>query len=378
MRPLFVKFAGRIIGKHAVAWYDEDPLGTVITSYFNTGDICVSDSTLRLVNYNQGKALNIDQPVEANVVRTLRERCDYILLRGSNYLHEEMDWGYFGDWLEALDLPVLCIGVGAQAAHRRDIKLPAASQRVWKAIAERAASIGVRGSFSADVLHLNGIHNVEIVGCPSIFRGLNPTLTLRHQPAGPKRVTFSVRREVGFNYALDPEGFVATQKRIIAKLAMVSDLYLSCHGEPEEKAFFYRSPQLLQQAAAKLTAEGWFDDVSGPTLRDLYERRLYYVSSPSDGDFYATQFDAAVGYRVHAILPTVALGTPGVLFAYDTRSQELAETFDLPIYTPSEFEKLTLTDAFEASRFSTFEEKFGERYAHMKSVIEANGVPTRM
>jgi Polysaccharide pyruvyl transferase len=377
LRPVLVKYAGRRISKHSAAWFD-DPLETVLDSYFNTGDICVYDSTLRLINYAQGDDLNIDNPVDAVEVARLRDRCDFVLLRGSNYIHEQMDWTHFGDWVEALDLPVLCIGVGAQAEQERKIQLPPEGRRVWKAIADRAVEIGVRGSFSAETLHYNGIHNVKIVGCPSMFRGLDRDMKLRHRTGGPKLVTFSVRREVDASYSSDPELFATTQKRLIAKLALVADLYLSCHGEPEEKAFFYKAPENMARATVKLVKDGWFDEVTGTLLRRLYENRLYYVASPSDYDFYVKQFDAAIGYRVHAVLPALAQGVPGALFAYDTRSRELAECFDLPIYEPASFDKMSLSEALAPSRFERFQKSFPARYDSMKAFIEASGVTTRM
>jgi hypothetical protein len=377
LRPVIVKHSGRRLNKHSVAWYDE-PLSTIIDGYFNTGDICVYDSTLRLIDYENGATLNIENPLNQEELARLKESCDFVILRGSNYIHEQMDWGHFGDWIEALNMPVLCIGVGAQAESDRKIQLPVPNRRIWKAIAERTAEIGVRGAFSAETLHYNGIHNVKIVGCPSVFRGLDREMKLRHPAEGPKRVTFSVRREVDSMYSADPAEFVATQKRIIAKLALVSDIYLSCHGEPEEKAFFYKAPKHLELAAAKLSAAGWFDEITGAMLKRLYESRLYYVASPGDYDFYVKEFDAAIGYRVHAVLPAVAQGVPGALFAYDSRSRELAETFDLPIFSPNEFEKLTLADALAPSRFDRFQNLFTERYDRMKAFIEGNGVSTRM
>jgi hypothetical protein len=179
-------------------------------------------------------------------------------------------------------------------------------------------------------------------------------------------------------YAVDPAAFQATQKRLIAKLDLGTDLFLSCHGEPEEKAFFFKAPRHMEEATAKLVAEGWFDETTGRVLRDLYERRLYYVGAPDDYDLYARQFDAALGYRVHAVLPAVAVGVPGVLFSYDTRSRELAEAFDLPIYTPEEFERQTLREAFAPWRFERFQSLFAERYDRMKAFIEKNGVKSRM
>ncbi|WP_193227558.1 polysaccharide pyruvyl transferase family protein [Aureimonas psammosilenae] len=377
MRAALVKYSGRRLNKHEAVWFDM-PFRSTLETYYNTGDICVYDSTLRIVDYEDGHILNIDEPVTEEAVKRFKATCDFVLLRGSNYIHEHMDWGHFLEWIEALDLPVLCIGVGAQAEQERPIVLPQENRRVWQAIADRSPAIGVRGAFSAETLHRNGIHNIEIVGCPSMFRGLERELKLTHAANGPKRVTFSLRREVDSNYAVDPARFALTQKRIIAKLALVSDLYLSCHGEPEEKAFFFKAPKHMEAAAAKLVAEGWFDETTGRTLRDLYESRLYYVGAPGDYDVYAPQFDAALGYRVHAVLPAVAVGVPGVLFSYDTRSKELAETFDLPIYTPEEFERQTLADAFAPSRFNRFQSLFTERYDRMKAFIEKNGVKTRM
>ncbi|KQQ80813.1 polysaccharide pyruvyl transferase family protein [Aureimonas sp. Leaf324] len=376
MRAALVKYSGRRLNNHEAVWFDV-PFRNTLEDYYNTGDICVYDSTLRLVDYTEGHSLNIDEPVTEEGVRRIKERCDFILLRGSNYIHEAMDWGHFPQWLEALDLPVLCIGVGAQAETERPVVLPPEGRRLWQMIAERA-TIGVRGAFSAETLHRNGIHNLEIIGCPSLFRARDRAMALRHREDGPKRVTFSLRREVGSTYAVDPAEFQATQKRIIAKLDLAADLYLSCHGEPEEKAFFFRAPLHKDRATAKLVAEGWFDEVTGARLKALYEQRLYYVGAPGDYDVYAPQFDAALGYRVHAVLPAVAMGVPGVLFSYDTRSRELAETFDLPIYTPGEFERQTLADALAPARFARFSQLFPERYDRMKAFIEKNGVKTRM
>ena len=378
MHLTHVKYTGNRISLDTINWY-ERTLENIISTYFNTGDLCVYESTIRLVRAGTTDYyLNIEEPVDPIVVERLRNAKSTILLRGSNYLHEEMNWGHFDEWLTALNLPVVVCGVGAQAQVEKSIVLSPQGQRVWKLIGDHCHSIGVRGAFSADTLHRNGVHNVEVVGCPSIFRARNRDLKLRHVEGGPKRLTFSVRREVDANYSLDPVQFVEIQKKIIARLDLVSDLYLSCHGEPEEKAFYYRAPQLKDEAVATLTAQGWFDHVSGETLKRLYENKLYYFARPSDYDFYAPQFDAAAGYRVHAILPALAVGVPSVLLDYDTRSRELAETFDLPIYAPEDFMNMRLREAFDPSRFQLFSQRFSERYDRMKRFLEKNGVATRM
>lgn len=373
-----VKYCGRMTQHGGVVWFDE-PFDRILNEYFNTGDICVYDSTLKLAHPGgRTTDLNIEAPVDMDIVRRLKETCKTIVLRGSNYIHEEMQWGNFYDWIEALDLPVLCAGVGAQAADKKEVILPPDNQRVWAAIAARSPSIGVRGAFTAETLHRNGIHNVEVVGCPTLFRACNRDLVLNHKATGPDRVSFSIRREVGPMYSPDPGLFQLKQKEVIAKLSRTTDLYLSCHGEPEEKAFFFRAPLKMQWATQKLTAENWFDPIYGEMLKRLYESRLYYVGAPGDYDVYVKQFDAALGYRVHAVLPAMAMGVPGVLFAYDTRSAELAETFDLPIFTPDEFNRTPLRDVFDPSRFDLFQNNFARRYDIMKNFIEKFGVKSNM
>jgi len=374
----YVKYAGKKVDPDRVNWYDKS-IDVLIDNYFNTGDICVYESTLRLLEPPTGEFyLNIDEPVNPDVVSRLKALGSTLVLRGSNYLHEQMNWGYFDDWLKALDLPVVACGMGAQAETDRPIEFSPQSRYVWKHIADHCQTIGVRGAFSAETLKHNGVGNIEIVGCPSLFRARNRDLALEPAPGGPRRVSFSVRREVDVTYASDPVEFVETQKRIIAKLDLVADLYLSCHGEPEEKAFFYRAPRAREEATARLVASGWFDHASGGVLKRLYESKLYYFSRPSDYDYYAPQFDAALGYRVHAVLPAAALGVPAAMFDYDTRSRELAETFDLPLYKPDEFERMTLAEAFAPERFDKFNSRFKERYDRMKHFFVKNGVSTRM
>ena len=88
LRAALVKYCGRQLNKHAVVWYDHT-LSKIMDAYFNTGDICVYDSTLQLLDYDVGSYLNIDAPVNSEEVARVKAKCDFILLRGSNYIHDE-------------------------------------------------------------------------------------------------------------------------------------------------------------------------------------------------------------------------------------------------------------------------------------------------
>src|SRR3546814_20679482 len=66
--------------------------------------------------------------------------------------------------VEALKMPIVPIGVGAQAATYRRIQLPAGTKRFLAAVADRCHSVGVRGHYSAEALHDAGIKNVPVIG----------------------------------------------------------------------------------------------------------------------------------------------------------------------------------------------------------------------
>lgn len=375
-RCVIVKAAGRQIATdQSVDWYDL-PFRRLIDDYFNTGDLAVFDSTLRLVKFDRCDDLNIDEPVDQARAERLRQ-ADCIMLRASNYIHADMDWTNFLPWLEALDLPVLCCGVGAQSAKRQKMTLPDEHVRIWRTIAERTRSIGVRGTYTAEILNDIGIRNIEVVGCPTLFRGRNPGHRLKATDAPPgARVSFSIRRETGDGYTENVGEFLRLQKTIVERLAGLYDLFLTAHGEVDEKILYYRDPLRLDEAIARLRQQGWLGE--GSVLEDLYNRRLFFTTAVRFIDDFNHAMDATIGYRVHGVLPALAVGTPGILLRYDARSAELAEALDVPIIDPLEALHAPPDELFNPERFAPFQRNFASHYHRMKSFIEANGVETCM
>jgi hypothetical protein len=377
-RCVFVKEAGRRVDKENVAWYDMS-FNSLVDSYFNTGDMTVYDSTLKLLDYRRSCRINTDLPVDFDLAKQVHDMFEVVVLRASNYIHEGMEWGHFAAWLEALDLPVLCLGVGAQASEKRRIVLPESGRRVWSIISDRVSSIGVRGAFTAGVLEENGIKNSEIVGCPSIFRNRSPDIKLRHKPVQDiLRVAFSLRRETGDNYTRDSDEFLSLQRKWIFRLNKHFSLSVTAHGEVEEKAYYYNAFERKLVARDELRRTGWFDAKSGGEMETIYESQLFFTPVVSHYDEFVRSVDATIGYRVHGVLPALAAGTPSVLLRYDARSAELAETLSVPIFDPAEAIKQSFSDIFGKHHFSKFERMYPINYMNMKAFLEKNDIATRM
>lgn len=365
--------AGRVYQHDNVMIYDE-VRSDYINRYFNTGDMMVYDSILKLLDFSGLDVLKIANPTEADIDR-YNSQFDYAILRASNFIHEHMKWEK-AEWvLQRLKIPVYAIGVGAQAETRRKIELSPESKRIWEMIANSSRAIGVRGSYTAETLNSNGIKNVEVIGCPSLFRKRDRELRLKLKSSSTiKKVAFSLRRETSHYYAADVQAFTRLQRDLLLRLAAEYDATVTIHGEPEEKAFFSRNEEAIERAILRLRQLGWFAKPYEEKLLPIYRERLFLNDRVEDYDHMIEQQDFAVGYRVHGVLPALANRVPGVLVSYDTRSSELAETFSIPTYTAEEIVGKSNNEIFDPAQFTKFEQQFKANYDRFAGFLNAAAI----
>lgn len=377
LRALVIYPAGEVYDHDKVRWY-RAPMEKLLADYFNIGDMIVFDSTLKLLDYVHLEPMKIMNPTDADIERYASE-FDFVFVRGSNFIHEKMEWFRAVEVLERVKLPVYAIGVGAQASQNRAIELSEASKHFWQIVADRSAAIGVRGAFSAETLRRNGIDNVEVVGCPSIFRTRNRDLQIRvPDQRAIRKVAFSLRREADKSYTVDPEAYLRNQRAALLKVDGQSEMVMSSHGEQEEKAFFLRDEAAKEKAVAEFARTGWWDGPDDRRMREIYERKLFTFFDVEDYDRFAQSVDLAVGYRVHGVLPAVAHGAPGVLVAYDTRSQELAETLKIPVVPEEALAEGGWRAVYREAALTGLAKSYAASYDRMRTFLDRNGVPHRM
>ncbi|MCU4178170.1 polysaccharide pyruvyl transferase family protein [Bosea sp. BH3] len=377
LRALVIYPAGEVYEHDKVRWY-RAPMEKLLSDYFNIGDMIVFDSTLKLLRYAHLEPMKIMNPTDADIAR-YAEEFDFVFVRGSNFIHEKMEWFRAIEVLEKVKLPVYAIGVGAQASQNRDIELSESSKRFWQIVADRSAAIGVRGAFSAETLRRNGIGNVEVVGCPSIFRTRNRDLHIRvPDQRDIRKVAFSLRREADRSYTADPEAYLRNQRAALLKVDSQSEMVMSSHGEQEEKAFFLRDEAAKEKAVAEFVHTGWWNGPDDAAMRRIYEKQLFSFFDVEHYDHFSQGLDLAVGYRVHGVLPAVAHGVPGVLVAYDTRSQELAETLKIPVVPESALAEGGWRAVYKETALKGLATSYAASYDRMRGFLDRNGVPHRM
>ena len=378
-RILVISPSGEVYDHDNVRWYDYANLASHIDHYHNIGDAFVFDSSLKLLNFEKLDELPIDR-VDPAMIDRLNAEYDYVFLRGSNYVHAEMDWVQAPDVLRRLKIPVIAFGIGAQAPVSGTLELSEATKTVLKLIGDSTASLGVRGTYSAEVLNDLGIKNVRIIGCPTAFRNNNPNLAIR-LPAleQVKKAGITLRREVSKTYAQDIQRYLTFHRDLVKAMADRFEVTLMSKGEAEEKKLALGTPEQKAAAMAALEdnawATSWYLDEQ---VADLYQSRMFYSDVVAEYERLVRGLDLVLGYRLHGNLMALANGTPSIYFTYDSRTVEFADTFKIPSVDVFAGQEFRLEDYWDQARFDRFNTAYAQVYGQMRDFLVENGVDNKM
>ncbi len=374
---LVISPSGEVYDHDHVRWYTNFP--NSIEHYHNIGDAFVFDSSLKLLRFDRIDVCDIRNVRPGDADRYNAEY-DYVFLRGSNYIHSEMDWENAESILSKLRIPILAFGVGAQAPAKGALSLPPHGRRIWQIISDHATTLGVRGAYTAEVLSGMGIRNVRIVGCPTAFRNNKPELRI-DLPAldAVRQVGFTVRREVSRDYSADIARYLGRQRDAIRAMADRFDLQLMAQGEIEEKKLVAGTPEQRQEAWRSLKGNGWAAAwFSDPKIEELYGTRLFYSDAVADYETLVRSMDLVLGFRLHGNLMALANGVPSIYFVYDSRTAEFSETFAIPFHDVYADKEFALEEYWEQARFERFNRAYHRCYREMQEFLDENAIPHRM
>lgn len=378
-RILVISPSGEVYDHDNVRWYDYADLQSHIDHYHNIGDAFVFDSSLKLLNFETLDELSIAQ-VDAVTIDRINAEYDYVFLRGSNYIHAEMDWERAVEVLRRLKLPVIAFGIGAQAPVSGKLQLSEDTKTVLKLIADSTISLGVRGTYSAEVLNDLGIRNVRIIGCPTAFRNNDPGLAIHLPPLDQvKTAGVTLRREVSTTYAQDIGRYLTFHRDLVKAMADRFEVTLMSQGEAEEKKLALGTPEQKAQALAALRDNAWARDwYLDDQVEGLYRNRMFYSDVVADYERLVRRLDLVLGYRLHGNLMALANGTPSIYFTYDSRTVEFAETFQIPSVDVFSGRDFRLEDHWDQSRFDRFNAAYARVYGQMRDFLVENRVDNKM
>ncbi|WBB46694.1 polysaccharide pyruvyl transferase family protein [Verrucosispora sp. WMMA2044] len=219
--------------------------------------------------------------------------------------------------IERLKIPVVVLGVGVQTNVDGDREylrpIDESVSRFCRAVLDRSHSIGVRGEITASYLRTLGFSAVEEIGCPSMFLH-GDTL-----PVEKRKATLGTDDRI----ALTVSPYVKSMAKIIQS-----------HQQRYPNLRYI--PQDVKTLGTLLYGDapedrGKTSAIPLHTSHPLFaEDKVRMFVDPWTWIDYLTGFDFNFGTRIHGTIVSLLAGTPGYLFAHDSRTLELARYFEIP------------------------------------------------
>lgn len=355
-----------------------DPSGVLARSpkgYFqNTGNLLFSTAVQEQLAWTERKCGFSFDPGAVN------KEFDVVVIPAANWLNERVtQFGGLADAVERLDLPVVMVGLGAQCPRGKDFpEVPPDVLRLVRSAAERSAVIGVRGSYSAQVLRKYGIYNIAVIGCPSLYGKLTPLPVVRRL-ACPNR--FAVGG-TGHSSTLLPDSLPADSpavlQRSIYRFAYENGLDVVYQSErPEIDYMIRRSVEVVEEYNGEnilkyygaSTVTGWAEFLEGHGK--VYYDTGSWGAAMREVDFY-------FGSRLHGAIMALRSGVPACLLTHDKRTIEIAEFAGIPAMPIQQAMPLSLgrlRECYAALDFGSWLDRYPNNLARYVDFLDENHLP---
>jgi hypothetical protein len=272
-------------------------------------------------------------------VDEVRAAADVLLLPLANQLGPHTDLGNLADRIEAFGLPVVGIGLGAQAPSAGvDVTLTTGTERWLRTMIAHAPSdspnVGVRGVYTQQQIARLGLGDkVAVTGCPSNFINMHD----------------DVAKRLAEGYAGTPQQIAVTAgipyiprlKQLEQQLAqLVTDTggaYIVQHGK--EMLHLARNEfELMGPEKLELCRDYVLPDADVDAFRTWCRRYAYaFFDVPGWMDFLK-RFDFVVGTRFHGAMLAIQVGVPAGVIAHDSRTFEMCTTMGVPVVMDGDVE----------------------------------------
>ncbi|CAB4330011.1 unannotated protein [freshwater metagenome] len=306
-------------GKHPFESYS--PRAALATNYFsdNMGNLVYQEATHKLLTTSNQSTTSSHRVTDSEHAAWISDHFDVMIVPLANAFRI----GYEGtlrrltELIENLTIPVVILGVGAQAPLGQDFSslesIRSDVVRFVRSVLARSPSIGVRGELTLNYLTSLGFSEVEVIGCPSMFvHGMELPLRLL-----PTRIDHQSK------IALTVSPYVPG----------LNELLISSVRDYENLDYFVQDIVTLKMIAHGKSVRANLDYLGMPNYSD----HPLFVSHRAKFHFDVTSwrkdiagYDFSFGTRIHGTIAALTSGTPATLIAHDSRTKELADYFNIP------------------------------------------------
>ena len=332
----------------------------------NTGNLLFQHSVFRAIHSPDNNYIAIqDQLMSNEEISAINNHFSALFLPFANAFRPswKKNLNIWIENLERIHIPVIVCGIGAQCVTNDPIsELSNINEEVVKfcsLVLRNAASIGVRGQFTADYLASLGITDCDIIGCPSLFY-FGDTLSSH------KAVHESDFERIALTFSPQSPDKLSKKNPEISHSLQLLETLVESH---KKKKFHY-----FAQETNELAKLIWNTDrlVLKTLSRKLGELPTYY---PIDSHIWIEnlrQYDLSIGTRLHGCIAGVLAGTPSLLLCHDSRTSEVANFLHLPHVNQSEISTLDFHKVSELINESRMHTEFAGHYQNFENFLRKN------
>lgn len=346
----------------------------------NTGNLVFQYACFSLIEEKK-LIVGLDIPWD---VAHLRRTCRALVIPSANFIRERFDMTGFVQFLEKTELPLVFLGLGAQASDycQRGFALHPSIHRLIALMKERSSMVSVRGLYTQEVLDGFGVSQTVITGCPSNF--INPDENL------PDVIMRKLQGKLSsfITHGDEPWPKDPIKQLVERRLAAWTQQGAGMQSQqsvPVFMTFIRRNNPYSQEQPGEHLQESLrkalMPDVTPQQFIDYLATKLRVYFSVPQWMEDSSKYDFSVGLRLHGNMVAWQAGTPALWIHHDSRTRELAEVMALPSLDVATFlDKCnTVTEAWKRTEFNV--ENYRLRRSLLRrsldEVLASAGIATR-
>lgn len=211
-------------------------------------------------------------------------------------------------------------------------------------LSHKTEIIGVRGKYTQEVFKKIGIHNTQIIGCPSFYESGKNKIVIKNNYNDIKNVLI-----------LKPcEQFKINKQDL-------------------NKNYFYTIQDEEKYLKAIFEKKIYKNEVSKQELYNWENKRYNTFSSIEDWKKYCSTKDFAFGTRIHGSILATNSNTPVLFFVPDLKGLEMAEYLNIP-YTFKSPNELSIEEMYDLCDIEKLNSSYPKLYDNFENFMNKNGV----
>ena len=269
-------------------------------------------------------------------------------------------------FMDSVKGPFTLAGLGAQSNSKDDTPKKLVSEldpirlRFFKALSERAVSIGVRGEFTAACLEEMGIHNYRIIGCPSAYMYLDGSFKMKQQPDA-KRSVFTVTTKRPMESKIIDLGIQHNDQWIMQM--MTEHPEIAFEGKDLSDDAFVRAFPKLNASKEEL-------------VQFMRTNAHMFFSYKEWCEFLQkNEISFSYGSRFHGNMCSLRNGVPSLWITHDSRTSELVNTLHLPSINYEQLEQVKCVEELvEFCNYDDFNKNYRRLTENYVEFLNENGL----